>query len=315
MRASLSKSGHLSPPSAYVVASICSRSNRWARAGRFLRDLNADTSADPCCACLDQSPGVRKAFDATGSLDAQLSSHGVSHQSDIRYGRAPFGESGRRLDEVGPGAFRGETSAHLLVIGQESRLDYDLADDVRFMSDFGDAAYILLDCTIVAALEGADVDNHINLASAIKNRTPRFVSLHIAKRCAEREADHCADWNARALQVARSRANPGRIYAHGGESEPRSFFAQVLDVVFGRLGLEERVIDQTGPIARRPCLSKHQANARRSGIDNPVYPLGATIETLVRTPTQLCLPVYVTIETRDNDIRYLLDEALELSVA
>jgi hypothetical protein len=74
------------------------------------------------------------------------------------------------------------------------------------------------------------------------------------------------------------------------------------------------VVNQARPIARRSRLPKHKTDARRARIHNPVHPLRAAIETLVRAPAHLRLPVRIAVQPRDDDIRYLLDELLKIAV-
>jgi hypothetical protein len=45
-----------------------------------------------------------------------------------------------------------------------------------------------------------------------------------------------------------------------------------------------------------------------------MHPLRAAIETFVRTPAHRRLPVRITIQARDDNIRYLLDELLKIAV-
>jgi hypothetical protein len=67
------------------------------------------------------------------------------------------------------------------------------------------------------------------------------------------------------------------------------------------------VVNQARPIARRSRLAQHKTDARRARVHNPMHPLRATIKALVRAAAHLRLPVRVSIQACDDDIRYLLD--------
>src|SRR5207302_1013884 len=114
--------------------------------------------------------------------------------------------------------------------------------------------YVVLNSTIIAALERADVDDHINLTRAVEDRAPRLVSLHVRERRAERKTDHGADGNTRAAQMTGRGAHPRRIHTDGCEMKTRGLFAEPFDVVFRRFRFQERVVNQTRPISGRSCL-------------------------------------------------------------
>ena len=58
--------------------------------------------------------------------------------------------------------------------------------------------------TIVAALQCANVQDHVDFFRAIKNRAPGFIGFYIRQRCAERKSDYGAHWNAPAAEIARA---------------------------------------------------------------------------------------------------------------
>ena len=92
-----------------------------------------------------------------------------------------------------------------------------------------------------------------------------------------------------------------------GKAIIRRFLAKLFDVFIGRFGLQQRVIDQAGPIARRSGLAQDQPNARRARVDDPMHALGATMKALRRAAAHLRLIIRVTIQPRIDDVSNLLD--------
>src|SRR5256714_13128721 len=282
--------------------------------GGLLRYFDADRSADARRAGLDHRARVRDSLHATRGLDAHLAPHRAAHQRHVRHGRARLGEPRRGLHEVRARALRRQTRAHLLLVGQQGRLDDRLDEHALLVRRLDDRAYVVLDGAVVAALQSADVDDHVNLARAVENCTPGLVSLHVRQSRAQRKADDRAHGHARPAQDTRRLLHPSRVHAHARELVLRCLLAQTPYVRLARLWLQQRVINQTRPIARRRRLAQHDPYARRTRVHNPLHPLRAAIKTGAPAPARPVVLVPLAVQTRDDDIRYLFHKALEIAV-
>ena len=94
----------------------------------------------------------------------------------------------------------------------------------------------------------------------------------------------------------------------------RGFFTQSFDVPVSCVRSQERVIDQAGPVARRTGLSQYEPDARRARVHDAMHPLRAAIETIRRAAAHCRLIGKLTIQTRINYIRDLLDQLFEIAV-
>ena len=83
----------------------------------------------------------------------------------------------------------------------------------------------MFDQAVIATLQSADVDDHVNFARAIHNRSPRFVSFHVRQGRAQWKSDYGADGDPAALQMASRYTHPGWINADRSEVILRGFFA------------------------------------------------------------------------------------------
>ena len=82
---------------------------------------------------------------------------------------------------------------------------------------------------------------------------------------------------AAAQQRRAQSAHPGGVDAHGGELELGRLAAQLLDVVRGRVGLEQRVIDHRCERRSEPPV-RVQAQPRGAGVDHAAEAIGTAIE-------------------------------------
>ena len=213
---------------------------------------------------------------AAGRLDAHLGAHHAAHQRHVGRRRAAGPEPGRRLDVVGAGRLRQRARRHLLVVGQQRGLDDDLAQDVAVAARQHHGLDVAFDDAEVAGLQGADVDDGVDLAGAVEDRALRLVPLHVGGRRAQREADHRAHADAAAGEQPRAQGDPGRVHAHRREPELRRLAAEVLDVLTRGVGLEQRVVDHRRDTRRRPA-ERVDADAGGPRVDHRPQPIGTAV--------------------------------------
>src|SRR5215213_1514615 len=292
------------------VPSVCGGRRGGLHARGLLRDLDADRSPYARRARRQHRARVLYPLDAARGLHAQVGPDRAAHQRHVRHGRARLREAGRSLHEVRARALRRETRAHLLLVREERSLDDRLHEHALAVRRLDHGAYVVLDRAVVAALQSADVYDHVYLARAVEHRAPRLVSLNVGERRAQREPDHRADRHARPAQHARRRLHPRRIHAHAREAVLRRLLAKARDVGLARLGLQERVIDEARPVARRRRLAQHQPYARRARVHHSLHPLRAAVKARAPAPARPVPRLAAVVQTRHNRVRYLLDEPL-----
>ena len=118
---------------------------------------------------------------------------------------------------------------------------------------------IVLFSSVVAGLERADVDDHVDLASAFADRPARLQRLDLRRSGPQRKADHGADDGLGAAQASRATLHVDRVHTHGREAVLLGFVAQRVDLLVGRVRLQERVVDELRHVLR------HGADAEAAG--------------------------------------------------
>src|SRR5262249_20051215 len=92
---------------------------------------------------------------------------------------------------------------------------------------------------------------------------------------AEREADDGDRVRARALEHRGAEAHVHRVHADGGEAVLLGFFAQLLELVAGGVGLQEGVIDHRGEIGRRCAVTGAGGDAGGAELNDVADGVGA----------------------------------------
>ncbi len=102
----------------------------------------------------------------------------------------------------------------------------------------------------VAALERADVDDHVDLTGTVPHGAPRLEGLHVGRGGSEGEADDRGHRDVGIAQADRGPAHPGGVDADRGEVMLRGFIAELVDVCGGGVGLEQCVVDIARQVQR-----------------------------------------------------------------
>src|SRR5688500_743948 len=179
-----------------LPASVASRRRRRLLAARLLDDPHAGARADARRSRGHHGFQPLEVAHASGSLDAHLLAHHAAHQRHIRDGGAAGAEAGGRLHVIGTRRLGQRAGRDLLLVAQQRRFDADLAQRARLAAWRGHRLDVALDEANVAGLQRADVDDHVDLAGAIEDRTPGFVVLGVGRGGAERETHDRADLDA-----------------------------------------------------------------------------------------------------------------------
>jgi hypothetical protein len=102
---------------------------------------------------------------------------------------------------------------------------------------------VVLDGFVIATLEFADVDHHVDLCSACGNRLLRLPAFGIGARRAQREPHHRAHLHWTVGKFHRNQRHPIRIDADTGETELTGFRGHSLDIGGRGVGTQQRVVD------------------------------------------------------------------------
>ena len=180
------------------------------------------------------------------------------------------------LTKSAPAALVSVRRGDLFFFGQQRRFDDHLADDAVLAAWRGDGLDILLDQPQVARLERADIDHHVDLGGAVENRAPRFVLLHIRRRRAQRKTNDGTDAHAAAAQQPCAERDPCWVDAHRREVKLRRLATQFLNLGGGRVGFEQRVVDQAGHLAGA-ATGGVQTEPARAGSEDTAHLRGAAI--------------------------------------
>src|SRR5690606_30285226 len=92
-----------------------------------------------------------------------------------------------------------------------------------------DVAY---DSAVVPRFEGADVDDHIDLGSAVVYRSPSLKGFGLREVGPKGKTGHRADFHGAALQKPRRKRNVHRLHTNRSEAVLQSLLAEPAHVVF-----------------------------------------------------------------------------------
>ena len=187
--------------------------------------------------------------DAAGRLDPDVRRDGAAHEREILVGGAGRREPGGGLDEVAAGCLGQVAGSDLLVVGQVGVLEDDLDDGAGSMRDVDHGPDVRLDVGVAPGLEGADLDDHVELARAVADRPDGLEDLGHGQVVAVREADRRADRDGRPVQDLPGPDDIGGPHADGrdviGQRQP----AAGLHEGVVELRPEQRVVDRLGDVA------------------------------------------------------------------
>src|SRR6185436_17199193 len=148
-------------------------------------------------------------------------------------------EAGRGLHEVRAPRLRHDAGLHLLVVGEERGLDDDLEDGPAAVAGLRNGGHVALAQPVVPGLEGADVEDHVHFAGALRDRARGLEGLDLGEGGAQGEAHDGADARLRSPQQRGAQRDPGGVHAHGREAVLACLRAELLDLGAGGVGLEQ----------------------------------------------------------------------------
>lgn len=180
-------------------------------------------------------------------------------------GAAGFAETRGCLDEIRTALIH-ETASKLDLSGiQQSCFDNHLADLIHASRFDGadDLPEFGLNFRSLAALESANVHDHVNLVGSVAKRLLRFRELCAGGIRAERKANDRADFHGGAGQCIAAERHVTRIYANREETAFRRFSAQQPDAGFGGILLQISVVEFTSEFAFRDqrCVANRCAES------------------------------------------------------
>ncbi len=193
----------------------------------ILSQLDDTAGTQSSSAQLDELDGIVEGGDAAGSLHLYIGTDVLGEQLDVSEGGASLGETGGGLDVVS--ASLGHQLAHgdLLLVGQQAGLDDNLQDLVAAGSLQG--LDLVQDLVMVAGLQIADIDHHIDLVSAVGDSVLGLELLHSGGVVAVGEADNGADSHL-VTYVLLGSLYEGRRDAYGSSAVSHSVVTDHLDL-------------------------------------------------------------------------------------
>ena len=107
---------------------------------------------------------------------------------------------------------------------------------------------------VIAASQSAKIHHHVDLARTVGDCKQRRLRLHFGSIAAMREADDADSARSAAGERLAGELHPARLHAikadRPGADDVRAF----ANLAFGRLGLQDRMIEQVGELgARHGC--------------------------------------------------------------
>ena len=157
--------------------------------------------------------------------------------------------SGEILPEGSTGELRDGAGLDLLFVGQEAGLDDDL-DLGTALDGVDNALDVALDKQPVAGLDGADIDDHVDLTSALGGGIGGLEGLRLGGAGAERESDDAARRHAAALELLGDILNVGGVHAHAGAVILLGLVADLADLVDAGFRLQVGMVNVLGHVCR-----------------------------------------------------------------
>ncbi len=136
-----------------------------------------------------------------------------------------------------------KAAARFLIVVEQRCFENHFADRAAVHCGVDDGSDVAIDDVILAALERADVDDHVDFGRAIANRTARFERFGFAHVRPEWKADYRANFDRGTAEQTRAVPHVVWIDAHGSEAELFCFLAQLGDLIDSCIGTQERVVD------------------------------------------------------------------------
>ena len=148
------------------------------------------------------------------------------------------------------------------------------------MGDASDLADVVENEAVMPGLQESDIDDHIDLVRPVEDRAPRFVCFHVGRRRPQWKACHGADSHAGSSQQLGAQLHPGGIHAYRGKSELRGFFAELPDLHFGSIRLEQRMIDVLREIVGNRRGAEVDSESFSPALDEPPQPVRTLVHAI-----------------------------------
>ena len=181
---------------------------------------------------MTSSKRVQRPHAARG-LDPDVRRRVRAHQAQVVMGGARRGEARAGLDEVAARCLGEPAGADLLVIGEVGVLEDHLDDRPGGVGYLHDRPDVVLDLLVPARLEGADLEDHVQLRGAVREGPARLEHLGLRGVVAVREPDGRPDLDVGPVEDRLRARHVRGAHTHGR------------DVVLGRqaaAGLHEGIV-------------------------------------------------------------------------
>jgi hypothetical protein len=133
-------------------------------------------------------------------------------------------------------------------VGEEAGFEDDFEFAAGEVSDLGGGADVGFDVAEEAALEGADVDHHVDFGGSVVDGALGLDALGGGGGCAEREAGYGADFDFAAIEGVGGVGDPIRVNADAEELVLARLVAELHDISFCGVGAQKGVVDPLGEV-------------------------------------------------------------------
>ena len=243
-------------------------------------------------------------FTPPDAFTPRLAADSPTHQRNVVHRRSAFRESSRCLYEIGTGIFCSETRPNFFFIRQQCGLDDHFAQHVILVRRVRDGANVIFDGTIVTRLQRTDIDDHVDLASAVEDSPSSFVCFNIGSVAPSGNPITVQTGTPDPRRNSLARLTQPGLTQTEAKPNSRRFLAKFSDIRFARLGLQQRVIDEARPIV-----------SGRRFAENDTDPFGTGVNNSLNIGTAKRRAVVIAADLRKHEIRDLFDKPLVISVS
>ena len=209
--------------------------------------------ADPIRSCAQHGQYGSEISDSTGGFYFQLAAMTVDDFESFNGGAASFAGTSGCLDEIRTALIHETANEPDLSGIQQSCFDNHFADLIRAgrFDRADDLQQFGLNFRSLAALESANVHDHVDLVGSVAKRLLCFPELCAGGIRAERKANDRADFHGSASQCIAAKRHVTRIHANREETAFSRFPAQQPDAGFGGIRLQIGVVEFTSEFVFR----------------------------------------------------------------
>lgn len=213
-------------------------------ADELFGDLHSSGGADSFGTCFDHGHAGFQIPNAAGGFDLHGIANDALHQLDVIQSCTAGAETGGGLDEIRLHFQRDLAEDFLFFLSQVAVFENDFADDIGLPAFGNDLAHLFADVVVVAVLQLGNVDDIVDLVSAVLNGVHSFKNLGSNGGLAEREANGSTNMNVCILQELFAELNLHGVDSDHGKIVGTCFVAQFLHMCLSSVSIQAGVVKE-----------------------------------------------------------------------